>query len=218
MQVVTSYLKHESGKFGGRLYGAPLADIDAWCSPRHTNAVVRFREVLASNHDVGAVIRSLPLEERWLLFHAVSFGCLRKELANAIGYPGLGWALEDVRLADLKFETPVGPLCEIGVATPTLSEAVRHLGTDGGSDRDPHASTDPLIGRQVGSSVRIHDGNGRLLSHAYAVRDGLASLSTTVAVWVGRSREVAGLDESLYRRARVTLFPTVIGPPDPASS
>jgi len=196
LRVVTDYLRHEAGKRSGRLYETPLEDVAQQTSARHADSLKRLRDSLSScppddaRTSAAKLVEAAPLDERWILFHAVSYGCLNKELANCVGHPDFYWGLEKRSLRETVFESPVGPLRSLGHRHPSFPEAVVSLREVGDCDRDVHTFGDPLIGRPDGQDgILIHDGNGRLLSHAYLVRDGSMPDAQLIDVWVGRRRE-----------------------------
>lgn len=186
--VVADYLRHEAAKRDGKLYGKMLDEVSCQTSERHATALASMRASLATGSSVEELLAATAIEERWVLFHAVSWGCLAKELANCVGDPGFSWLLEKRPLREIVFESPVGPLRNMSVHRPTFLDAVDFLRGVNGDDNDRHELVDPLIGRTEGSSVVIHDGNGRLLSYAYAVRDGRLSDSASIDIWVGQTR------------------------------
>lgn len=215
LAAAADYLRHEAGKTGGRLYRTPADDIADRTSPRHRAVVERLREALAgctaaltAKERASAFWTALPIEERWLLLHAVSFGCLEKRLENCVGHPGYGWALEAHPLSEMLFESDIGPLHGLRGDDLRFATVVVRLRVVGGEDRDPHVLEDPLIGRVFNGAVQVHDGNGRLLSSAYRVRDGSLPMSHHVPVWVGRPRSLQPLDAHVRTAVSATLFAT----------
>jgi hypothetical protein len=123
--------------------------------------------------------------------------------------PSLAWDLEQHPLGQLIFDSPLVPLKGMGHPPFTVPEVVQFLERQAHhEDEKPHPAGDPLIGRAKDSSVLIHDGNGRLLSCAYAIRDGKRTFDSEVAVWVGRSRVPTEHDRATLEFVQSTLFLT----------
>lgn len=216
LQLAADYLRHEAGKVHGKLYAAERESVLRKTSEWHVAQLDRLRETLSRLSSVeekrsGTVrfLQSMALDERWALFHAVSWGCLTKKLVNCVGHPSFRWAREQRLLYEMEFESTrdLGPLHEwTGTNPPAFCEAVEFLRPRGKSDQKPHSLIDPLIGRQYGPRIRIHDGNGRLLSCVYAVLEGRITESQSIDVWVGYSRELQPDDVVVYEYACRTLF------------
>lgn len=207
LHVLAAYLRHETGKHNGLLYIAPVEVVASRTSEGHATALTRMRQLLSAGRSIDEQLAAMTIDERWVVFHAVSSGCLLKELENCVAHPSFSWHLEKRQLREMILQSRVGPLAGSGEGPAPFLEAVSLLG-DLGGDEVPHALGDPLIGRETAHGVLVHDGNGRLLSRAYAVRDGQLSHRATIEVWVARGRPVQAADQTAYDMARRTLFVT----------
>jgi hypothetical protein len=208
LDVVESYLSHEASKRGGRMYCEPLDLVRQRTSPRHVDLLVAVRHALEGEQAVEDILHTLNRRERWALFHVVSCGCLDKELENVVGHPERLWRREAIRACDLHLDTRVGPLRyadgEGALPFPAAVELLRRLG---GREAKPHRRLDSLIGRKDDDEpVRIHDGNGRLVTLAYAVRDNQLPDTTEVDVWVGYRKDVPAADLRVYDWAQRSVF------------
>lgn len=216
LRLVADYLRHEACKLHGNLYTAERESVIRKTSEWHAALLDCLRERLSGLSSVEEkrsetvrFLESIAIDERWALFHAVSWGCLTKKLENCVGHPSFRWAREQWRLCEMEFESTkdLGPLhAWTGTNLPSFCEAVDFLRPRGSSDQKPHSLDDPLIGRQHGQRIRIHDGNGRLLSYAYAALAGRIPESKLIDIWVGYSREPYPEEVNAYEHACRTVF------------
>jgi hypothetical protein len=106
----------------------------------------------------------------------------------------------------MEFESKIGPLEQLQGDHPSLLEVVEFLRLTESSDGALRDLRDPLIGRPYAQRTRIHDGNGRLLSCAYAIRDGQILVSEPLIVWVGYLRNPQATGDKAYENACNTVF------------
>jgi hypothetical protein len=209
LEVVTDFLAHEVSKLDSPIYTTSLVEVSGRTSQSHSELLAALRSAYTppiQGEQLRAFLGNLSLSERWKLFHAVSCGGLVKDLFNSVGHPAFEWTRESVLLHRTRFETKVGALHGFEEEHPTFAQAVDFLKTSNAEDQNPHALQDPLVGRAEGDFVLIHDGNGRLLSYAFAcIREDIPE-DHHVEIWVGRDREPAAAECAAYQQATVVIF------------
>jgi len=209
LEVVTDFLTHEVSKLDSPIYKAPLEVVSGRTSQSHSELLAVLRSAYTppiQGEQIRAFLGKLPLSERWKLFHAVSCGGLEKDLFNCVGCPAFKWARESVPLHRTCFETKVGALQDFKEKHPTFAQAVDFLKTSNAEDQTPHVFQDPLIGRAKEDLVLIHDGNGRLLSYAFARIRGDIPEDHHVEIWVGRDRQPEAAEFAAYQQATDGIF------------
>src|SRR3989344_1428836 len=105
--VVESYLLHEHKKLSSLSLEEQAEKINgAW--NRLGNIGLAYLEDYIRVATPEELFRSLDLETKWKLFHAVSYGCYNKELWNCVGIPDLSWGYREISLNECILESPIG--------------------------------------------------------------------------------------------------------------
>ena len=219
-QLLVDFVLHEAAKFNSRLYEDTEALVRRNTSNRHSNVFVRFLSAIQQeNSRAMHELMRLNLSERWVLFHAISYGVMEKDLWNSVGWNGLSWEKANFAADLMVFETKVGVLHALRATHPPFAQVLKYVRSlvpvksrddiigryecDGPISR----ANDPIICRRVTRSrLLVHDGSGRLLRHCYLIAIGERNIDDVFPTWVGTPRECNANDDRVYSSAQQSLF------------
>jgi hypothetical protein len=204
LEVVESYLSHEKNRAKNKGTADKVNNSTIICE-NWKDKIIGF---LNSQNPTKEFLKTMSIEDQWLLFHLVSYGIFNKKLYNCVGHPNFTWRFEEKLSIDkCKFESPIERIPKGTIfkdALVILRENNNSKDCYGNND----ANKDPIIGREENGHILVHDGNGRLYKIAYDIVFNNSSIRT-VSIFIGK--ELRGIktnekDKKIYEWAKENIF------------
>lgn len=223
VELIEDYILHEVRKLDTRYYARAEIKIRDRISDQHAETFKAFQNQVGTDVETARkALTTYTLAQKWMLFHAFSYGALYKKLFTCVGWNELSWQKVFLPCSALQFETRTNFLHEIDIQQPLFTDALNYAqqkyarsGDDGflknqtreyANAGEMERLHDPIICRKEGSHYVIHDGTGRMLTLCVNIVLNQVKPDTEIAAWAGKYEKPTMRGRRVYTAARKELF------------